>query len=187
MAKKQLVYTVRGLDKMSVFASPVGQIEAVPGFKEAAKADFISTFTFMLMQDLDMIKDQETPIVEVDLSIVLDTTDKLEVRALKSQLREVLKRWAEKCRVRGCRGFRTNAIRTPVFEYKNDCTLMNVKVLLSRAIVYSKSLKTNMKISDSFSDAIEDLELLVRQLRREIQILTEVRYRYTGFDNGILF
>lgn len=190
MAKKQLVYVVRGLNEHALFPNPVGTIESILHSFETTVTSLPAAVSLMTLNDhlsIDLT-DLDTPIIELDLSIKLDLTNKLDVKAVKSNLRDVIKRWAEKCRVRNFRGFRTSAIRTPVFEYKSDHTVMNVKILLSKLIVYSKnsSRVSLFKDIEDFNDVIQDLKLLFNQLQREVPLVTEVKYRYTGFDSGVL-
>jgi hypothetical protein len=53
----------------------------------------------------------------VDLVIVTNFTNVADIRPYRSQIRETLKLWAEKSRVRGRRGWRSNAIKTPTVEF----------------------------------------------------------------------
>jgi len=102
----------------------------------------------------------------IDLYVFLNTTDKQEVRAIKSDLREVIKRWAEKSRVKNLRGFRASAIRTPVFEYGTYETVMKVQVILSNAIIYNNY---NVDIIPREESEIkEDLKLLRKELFKKL-------------------
>lgn len=188
--KAERTFVVRGYDAMNeLFDNPVGVIEDKSTFKEVVANTQAEAIICMLTDDvigtmtpLNLINFADFTLVGqddfidsggakdvlqiIDLKITLGLTDKLEVRATKSALREVIKRWAEKSRSKGRRGFRASAIKTPVFEYAVDETYVRVQVILSNAVLYSDS---NGDVApNSYVSMVDDLALLRKELSRQL-------------------
>jgi acyl carrier protein len=185
--KPEKTYLVRGFNFAiePSFNSPVGVIEDKDTFKELVVNTQAEAITTMLADNdiatmsIRSICDCEDPIIIVgedvaadaltalqviDLKITLSLTDKLEVRAIKSDLREILKHWAEKSRVKNRRGFRSSAIKTPTFEYGPSETVVKVQVILSSAIIYSS---TTVDVTPQ-TDVVADVALLEKRLFQKL-------------------
>ena len=187
MKKPEKTYLVRGFNFAIEpnFNSPVGVIEDKDTFKELVVNTQAEAIITMLADNdiatmsIRSICDREDPIIIVgedvaadaltalqviDLKITLSLTDKLEVRAIKSDLREILKHWAEKSRVKNRRGFRSSAIKTPTFEYGPSETVVKVQVILSSAIIYSS---TTVDVTPQ-TDVVADVALLEKRLFQKL-------------------
>ena len=110
----------------------------------------------------------------IDFEIVLSSSDKIEIKNIKSELREIIKRWAEKSRSKGIRGFRLNAIKTPIFDYRNGTTIVRTQVILSNAIIYNM-YNANVSILDSFIVGT-DVALLTKKLSKNIDLFYNLNY-----------
>lgn len=191
MSKSERNFVVRGFNYSAEhFSTPEGKIADKKTFKEVVVNTQAEAITVMLSDSI--IKSMSVPevmanaaelkvdgrhatavldpnnIINVnDLKIVLNSADKQTVRNVKSVLREVLKSWAEKSRVKGRRGFRTSAIRTPIFEYNDISSFVKVQVILSNAIAYS-DYKVDVNPQNNFNDIKADLELLKKELAKRL-------------------
>jgi len=190
MKKPERTFVVRGFNNLKEsFVAPTGVIEDKPTFKEVVVNTQAEAIT-VLLADSDIgtmsvphvlddhinvvygnpsLPNPENPenmIHVLDLIISLDITDKLHVRDVKSILREIIKRWAEKSRVKRARGYRANAIKTPLFEYRFDETRVKVQVILSNAIIYSDR---QVNISQRDYDYVHsDVGLLAKELSKQL-------------------
>jgi len=107
-------------------------------------------------------------LVKINLSFRIDQAyTYADVRSFRTVVREVLKRWAEKCRVKGVRGWRTNAVRE--IEVGKDGEI-RATIILGTNVYYKYDGKklhwTNCVERNTFHFA-DDLELLKRQLEKE--------------------
>ena len=200
MSKKpEKVYVVRGFDFLSetFFSNPVGLIKNKLTFNEITVNTQAEAIITMLTDDQisTMLPLATSSIAQeliqiIDLKIGLNVTDKLAVRALKSTLREIIKHWSEKSRVKNCRGFRVSAIRTPVFEYGaidhdtgDTVTLVRVQVLLGNAILYSS--KARSVIGRDYTVAIADLSLLRKELVKQLSSdFNSLSFNHSIFGKG---
>ena len=208
--KSKKTYVVRGFNLLDevFFVNPTGVIEDKTTFKEIVVKTQAEAITTMLSEenistmtvssiltlyndDLniegfsdDTARDPKEMIHVVDLYVRINTSDKQEVRALKSELRGVIKHWAEKSRVKNLRGFRASAISTPVFEYGTYETVVKVQVILSNAIIYNNH---NVDITPrDFSDVIADLKLLKKELTKRLPVMfRELSYNHSKCGKGI--
>lgn len=191
MSKKpERYYVVRGFDFLNEsFAQPTGIIDDKNSFKELAVKTQAEAVVAMLSDDeigtmmvpaiLDRtdhlsrvgegdlaVREPQNVLQVIDLTIAFASDDKQEVRQIKTPLREVLKRWAEKSRVKNRRGYRASAIRTPKFEYESGAACARVQVILSNAILYS-SHATNLT-PPSYLSITDDLALLRKELVKQL-------------------
>jgi len=210
MSKKpEKTYIVRGFNFLDedFFNNPSGVIEDKSTFNEIVVKTQAEAITTMLCEedistmsvssiltvyndDLNIegfsdvnVRDPKEMIHVVDLYVFINTSNKQEVRLIKSDLREVIKHWSEKSRVKNLRGFRASAIRTPVFEYGIFETVMKVQVILSNAIVYNNH---NVDIKPrEFFDIIADLKLLKKELTKRLPIrFSELSYNHSKIGKG---
>jgi hypothetical protein len=170
--KTPKTFVIRGFDAESEsFDAPTGLIADKSTFKEIVVNTQPEAIVTMLT-DSDF-GGMTTPALHpshtlqiIDLKIGLSITDKLDVRAIKTTLREILKLWAEKSRVKNRRGFRASAIRTPEFEYGAHGTDVKVQVILSNTVRYSDS-----KLNDDpqhQTTVLADLGLLKKELAKRL-------------------
>jgi len=127
----------------------------------------------------------------IDEVIIVNLT--LECNLNKDQLRDMrplmvesFTRWAEKSRVRGSRGWRISAVRTPTFE-KSDTIgnyLMKTQVLLSNAIFYDQD---TIKVGVDSGVALKDLQNLKRHLNSLTGgVVSELRYDHSVIGKGVV-
>jgi hypothetical protein len=125
----------------------------------------------------------------VDLKIKLNTADKVIVKTQKPLINETVKRWAEKCRVKGLRGWRCSAIKTPTYEYNDDdTTVVRIQVILSNAIIYSTDGGgITCNISPRLNtELLDDLGKLRKQLGRAVTWLGTVHFKHSLLGEGEL-
>jgi hypothetical protein len=187
-------------NNVNMFLNPEGLIEDKPTFKEAVvktQADalltmvFDSTFKTMTVPSIldhadsidikgteglsttsDYVESNINSLFSIiDIDIVLLSSDKIEIKNVKSELREIIKRWAEKSRIKGKRGFRLSAIKTPIFDYRNGTTIVRTQVILSNAIIYNLYNTDINPINVNF-----DIGLLTKKLSKNIDIFDNLQY-----------
>jgi len=172
MSKPKKSFVIRGFDaEVESFDSPTGVIADKSTFKECVAQTQSEAIVAMLTDSdfsgmISVAHDPKDTLQIVDLKVKLSITDKFEVRAVKSSLREVLKHWAEKSRVKNRRGFRVSAVRTPDFEYNSGGTDVKVQVILSNTVRYSDS-----KLNDdpqTQTTILADLGLLKKELSKRL-------------------
>ena len=189
--KAQKTFVIRGFDAESEnFNDPTGTISDKSTFKETvvktqpeAIVTLLTDANFSGM--ITPAADPKDTLQIIDLKIDLCITDKLDVRAVKTTLREILKLWAEKSRVKNRRGFRASAIRTPEFEYCQNCTNVKTHVILGNTVHYSYS-----KLNDdpqSQTTVLADLGLLKKELAKRLDWkFNSLSYNHSLIGKGTL-
>lgn len=101
-----------------------------------------------------------SPVEIVSFTFTTGFTSQAEIRPYRSAIREVIKTWAEKCRVVGLRGFRANAIKTPAFERdpKTNTIAIKFEVILGTVVFYSSNHMTVGMDYQQFSEDIQSLK-----------------------------
>ena len=136
---------------------------------------------------IDVRQDKTTPIEEViviNLTLVCGDLDKSQLKDVRPMFVESFTRWAEKSRVRGSRGWRVSAVRTPTFEKndKGDGYLLKTRVLLSNAVFYDQD---TVKVGVDPTVAVKDLENLKRHLNNQTGgVVDEIRYDHSVIGKG---
>jgi hypothetical protein len=205
MRKPETQYIIRGFNLVDeTFQAPTGLIEEKKSFKEMVVVKQHEAIVAMMCDDdfitmtvpyinsikytLDVLGSDEMEALDpknmvyvVDLKITIAETDKLEVKRLKSSIREDLKRWAEKSRVKNLRGWRVNAIKTPKYEYLDDVTVVSTQVILSNAVIYSDMTCTISPLD--YISGMTDLRHLYKRLKKDLP-LVELRYKHSLFGSG---
>jgi hypothetical protein len=186
--KSEKTYVIRGFDVFENFGQPTGTIEDKDTFQEVVvktQAEAIVTIlTDPVICSMVIASQDPKDVLHItDLNIVLNLTDKLEVRAVKTTLRDIFCLWAEKSRVKNRRGFRASAIRTPEFVYNQYGTNVKVQVILSNAIIYSDTLAETLDESDILSD----LKLLKKELTKRLDWkFNRLSYNHSVIGKGSL-
>lgn len=195
MTTKKTQYTVRTFNpaKEGAFTS-VGELsklktyksEKLPSFEEAMVYLFTSaagvhssvasvveqksssnpmmTLIYPVSQMNDTTLFQNFDVVTLSMIAAEDAVDV----AAREELTDMLSRWAEKCRVVACRGWRQSVVREVQLDSSNKVgygnTALKAKVALGRTIFYSEDRVT---IGGNNADAmiIEDLRSLKRAFR----------------------
>lgn len=137
---------------------------------------------------VDARTDMAKPLDEV---IVINLTlecslQKDHLKSVRPLMVESFTRWAEKSRVRGSRGWRVSAVRTPTFEKSQDgsCYLMKTQVLLSNAIFYNQD---TVKVGIDPTVVLKDLENLKRHVNNLTGgVVDSLRYDHSVIGKGAL-
>ena len=144
--------------------------------------------TIGLKNLVDARTDTSVPIDEV---IVINLTltcniDKEDLRDVRPLLVESFTRWAEKSRVRGSRGWRVSAVRTPSFEKDigSVAYLMKVQILLSNAIFYDQE---TVKVGINSTIVQKDFENLKRHVNSVTGgICSSLKYDHSVVGRGVV-
>lgn len=164
-------------------------VELLTGPLGISSRTLLSASNAIGMKNLvDARADQTVPLDEViviNLTLACDI-DKDQLRDTRPLVVESFTRWAEKSRVRGSRGWRVNAIRTPVFEKDESGNGYNLKVqiLLSNAIFYDQD---TVKIGINAVTVRKDFENLKRHVNSVTSgICTALKYDHSVVGKGIV-
>ena len=137
---------------------------------------------------IDVRADKSQPIEEVvivDIQVDLAVYSKSSLNDFRAEVNETFMRWAEKSRVRGSRGWRLSAVKTPKFE-KNDSGsyTLRTQVILGSAVFYDQS---TVKIGTDPATVATDLGNLKHQLKKVLPgLITEIRYNHSVLGKGTL-
>jgi hypothetical protein len=140
---------------------------------------------------VDDRSDKSKPVDEVsivDLVMVCPHVEKHDLADLRPAMVEALNRWAEKSRVRGSRGWRTSAVKSPKFE-KNESSsgyVLRTQILLSNAIFYDDN---TVKIGVDSAVVTKDLENLKRHINKHIShvagpVVSVLNFNHSTIGSG---
>lgn len=135
---------------------------------------------------VDIRQDKAVPadeVIVINLTLECSILNKDQLKDIRPMMVEAFTRWAEKSRVRGSRGWRVSAVRTPAFE-KSDTGgyLLKTQVLLSNAIFYDQD---TVKIGVDPTVALKDLENLKRHINNQAGgIVDSLRYDHSVIGKG---
>ena len=138
---------------------------------------------------VDVRADKTTPAEEVIvLNLTLDCClNKDQLKDIRPMMVEAFTRWAEKSRVRGSRGWRVSAVRTPTFEKSDNPLggyLLKTQVLLSNAIFYDQD---TVKVGVDAAVALKDIENLKRHINNVTGgVVDSLRYDHSVIGKGEL-
>jgi hypothetical protein len=112
--------------------------------KMAPSAFQLGGISGFVVNDLRAAPDLTPQVVVIDIKVVTGANSQADLRPFRSEVREILKRWAEKCRLPGLRGWRANAIKTPTFEFDSNLTryVIRTQVVLGTAVFYNSNRVT---------------------------------------------
>ena len=118
------------------------------------------------------------------LSLNIDTgiPTKSELKNFRKIIMSIIKTWAEKSRVKGVRGWRSNAIKTPQFKMNSDTGSYHLQfdVIFSNAIFYSGNTATITN-----KPFMEDLLLFKKRLNKELTI-DVIAFNHSTYGSGSL-
>jgi len=199
-------FVIRGFDltKESSFDT-VGSMEKFSSFKEIVtekqhnaivEMSTNSTLHTLSTRNLIMTQPGQFPnkaddtkeLSIIDLKLITNVDNVEDFRPYRTQLREVLKTWAEKSRVKGRRGWRLNAIKTPTIEYdpKADAVVVRTQVILSTAVFYNDTTAT-VNVNFNPNQERSDLESLMKALKEHADSnnwLTILKYKHSEIGDG---
>jgi hypothetical protein len=106
----------------------------------------------------------------ISFAISTDLINKSEVVKHGKEIRQIVQTWAEKSRVKGVRGFRANAIKSPYFEMNKDQGTYDLKfeAILSTAIFYNQNQATIVTLNNFLAD----IALFKKRLEKTIGDVT---------------
>lgn len=162
-----------------------GTIDAAPGFEEVVTESSVVATQAVVQSDTNYnhFADETGSAYSVNLSIDVDTGSARNLRSSKSEIRETLKRWAEKSRVKNIRGFRASAIKTPTYALENGSVVIRTSVIFSPVIWYNKRQAKTVRVDHAYMQA--DVGSLARELAKVVPygLMTKVKYE-TGSQVG---
>ena len=121
-------------------------------------------------------------IIDFTINTGLNSFDS--VRTYHSAIREVIKSWAEKCRVTGVRGWRANAIKTPSFEHSFDGYILRFQVILGTAIFYNEN-RVTVGGPVNLVQFNDDVEYLADHLNQALdRSIIDFKYNHSKFGKG---
>lgn len=93
-------------------------------------------------------------IVVLDIQADFDTADIATVRGFRDDVVETFKRWSEKSRVRGTRGWRVSAVKSPRFEKNDDGKYtLRTQVILGTSVFYDQdTVKIGVDVTATHRD-----------------------------------
>lgn len=169
------VWLVRGFDTDAVFAKNVGNsFESIPGVVKQIVPSERKAVERLL---IDPVMRTMSPVVRTTpetansenivgyyVNVVIPVNSYDELRSLRKDIIFAVNQWAEKSRVSGNRGFRANAVKSPVIERNREGTYsLKFNVLFSNTIFYSsKTWRSNAHSATTEAEDFKSLETFVR-------------------------
>jgi len=189
MSKKLKPYIVRGFNltkESSGYFDCTGEITKFASFTEIVvntQADAIvemltnsalKTMSTRMMIEKDVTRhlspDQIDELYVIDVKFLTDANSVSGLRQYRTAVRSTLKTWAEKSRVKGRRGWRASAIKTPTYEYDSSTTsvVIRTQFILSNAITYSNS-DSIVNMSHNWTEEVDDLTNLKKGMEKALK------------------
>lgn len=174
--KTRNIFVVRGLDMSTgVVQHCRGLMQDQPVFVESVATGALRATEIMLTDpivstmnvDRKTVVDDQSNLYRIDFTFKRNYTG-INGRTLNSKVRDIMKSWAEKSRIRGTRGWRANAVSTALSgsnTYGPKTT--KVSVLLSGSVHYDSDSAKHFTHA-TFAEATADMQQLVDQLVREL-------------------
>ena len=161
-------YTVRGLDPSAATFNCMGVLQDQPGYVEITEVP-TEAKAVELMLTHGAVSKMVTGVPPITSSFVDVLNIKAEVfvsgtgeaKKIRKQLAESIKTWAEKSRVRGVRGWRAHALKTPKIQRSQGAGYeLDFDAILGHAVFYSdKTLSVGHTDDQAFiNDTIFDLK-----------------------------
>jgi hypothetical protein len=164
-----------------------GVIDNRATFQEAVTENFIDAKFMVIDSALNEVSDASVPEIDViNIKVETPIQSKDDLRSYRTGVREVIKRWSEKCRIRGRRGWRANAIKTPMFKRDPKSGLYDLKfeVILGRKITYND--RQSKEILHDFTSSYDDLKSLKDKLGDTFAAPIELKYKHSRFGKGVI-
>lgn len=167
-------YIVRGLDPSIAAFNCMGVLKDQPGFIEIDEVPTeAKAVELMLTGVVSKMVTGVPPVASASYVDVLNIKAEVfvsstgEAKKIRKQLAESIKTWAEKSRVRGVRGWRAHALKTPKIQRADGAGYeLDFDAILGHAVFYSdKTMSVGHTDDQAFiNDTIFDLKKhLVRQ------------------------
>lgn len=162
-------YTIRGLDLTAHPFNCMGELKDQPGYveipdvkTEAKAVELLLTHPVIAgMVALPPVK-SESRVDVLNIKAEVFATSTGHAKQIRKQLAEEIKTWAEKSRVRGTRGWRAHALKTPkIAKAKNGKGYeLDFDAILGHAVFYTdKTVSVGNTDSAAFiTDTIADLK-----------------------------
>lgn len=167
------------------YFNATGVIDNKQSFAEQVKEDFADAYTAVEQSPLN--RDGTAPaavdVITFKIGTLFDSKDDL--RAARSSIRETIKRWSEKSRIRGTRGWRANAVKTPTFKKNLSTGLYDLKfeVILGRKVNYSENT-VNANAMTTLTETYADLDALKKHLVQAAGQVRDFKYKHSRFGKG---
>lgn len=167
-------YIVRGLDPSIAAFNCLGLLKDQPGFVEidevpteakAVELMLTGAVSKMVTGVPPVASTSYVDVLNIKAEVFVNSTG--EAKKIRKQLAESIKTWAEKSRVRGVRGWRAHALKTPKIQRIDVAGYeLDFDAILGHAVFYSdKTMSVGHTDDQAFmNDTIFDLKNhLVRQ------------------------
>jgi hypothetical protein len=161
-------YTVRGLDVTASAFNCMGVLRDQPGFIEIDEVPTeAKAVELMLTGAVSKMVTGVPPVASASYVDVLNIKAEVfvgstsEAKKIRKQLAESIKTWAEKSRVRGVRGWRAHALKTPKIQRSQGAGYeLDFDAILGHAVFYSdKTMSVGHTDDQAFiNDTIFDLK-----------------------------
>lgn len=181
------VWTVRGFDSLSTYSKSVSvQLSAVPSMvslvvpserKAVEKLlvdPVIRTMSPLIRATPDTANVENLVGYYINVKIPVNSYDA--IRRNRSLIMNAVNQWAEKSRVTGARGFRANAVKTPIIEKNIEGSYsLKFNVLFSNVLFYTSNAFTAGAMNDAH--ATTDFESLAGLVKFAIGMPVTVTYK----------
>lgn len=195
MSYKKRKFTVVGFNLATEsFSTPTGCMVDKPSYAEVEVENLPQAITAMLTGEpfdtmsYKAVKGESnlTAIDTLSLNIEMDLAYEMmapaDRRVTKAAIDAVVRSWAEKIRVKNTRGWRSYAVKDSVIALdKNGDRWYNTQLVLSNVAVYSGYGECK-KIS--VNDMIKDLQLLLKELNKRVNVIGIIRYNHSSAGRG---
>lgn len=161
-------YTVRGLDPSVAAFNCQGILKDQPGFveitdipTEAKAVELMLTHGAVskMVAGVPPVTSSYVDVLNIKAEVFVSGTG--EAKKIRKELAESIKTWAEKSRVRGVRGWRAHALKTPKIQRADGAGYeLDFDAILGHAVFYSdKTLSVGHTDDQTFiADTIFDLK-----------------------------
>lgn len=157
-------------------------LSVMPDFGKLANVPGLPTVIDVRVDKTNPV--EELMVLDINASVNITKDDLNNYRKVAV---ETINRWAEKSRVRGSRGWRISAVKTPRFE-KNEDTgygyVFKTQVIIGTAVFYDQS---TVKIGFDRATALKDVSNLNHHLQKAFDgFMYELRVNHSAVGTIIL-
>lgn len=167
---KTRTFTVRGFNVTAAPFNCQGEMSAVQGAVEITDVPTEARAVELLLTHPDIssmtAKTPSTAALIDTLAIKADAyiSSATDAKALRKELMPIIKTWAEKSRIRGCRGWRAHALRAPkVAKRKDGSYEVDFKAVFGHAVYYNDRV-----VSVGHTDDMAYISETLADLRKQV-------------------
>ena len=198
MGTKKRTFTVVGFDtEQDNFDAPTGVMKNKSSYEEITAKDLTEAITVMLthptfisLSAAGMIGFEQRSLSNMTLSIKTPVRqgdfDAREINASnKDYFTKVIRSWAEKCRVKNNRGWRSYAIKDPIIipSLVDGYYVYRTQLVLSNMFIYDDDDGFKL-VDDDYVVAMNDLRLLRKELVKRINAVDMITFNHSLYGRG---